>query len=290
MLPIKPLTAPAYEYVAYIDEAGDPGLNKVRPIDPSGASEWLTVGAILARAKHEANLVSWVKDLRRDVRDNQGPALHFRRMSDERRKRVAIGLAKRPVAGFAVISHKPNMKGWRNPAAEAVLGPRGWFYNWCVRLLLERVTDCAEKNARRVFGGPRYIKFVFSERGGVEYGWLRAYIEVLKKQAQEDTTLLTKREVRPYMIHPDLIEVTPGNRSAGCQLADVVASAFHCAADSNGRRWNTDPAEALRPIMPEEDGFCFDYSVCLQPTPAWRAAKGLSLDQKKIFRAFHYDI
>ena len=28
-------------YVAYIDEAGDAGLKTVRPLDPSGASEWL---------------------------------------------------------------------------------------------------------------------------------------------------------------------------------------------------------------------------------------------------------
>src|SRR5215211_7450836 len=32
-------------YIAYIDEAGDPGLTRVRPQDPNGSSEWLVLGA-----------------------------------------------------------------------------------------------------------------------------------------------------------------------------------------------------------------------------------------------------
>jgi hypothetical protein len=32
-----------YEYVLYIDEAGDDGLKRVRPIDGAGATEWGSV-------------------------------------------------------------------------------------------------------------------------------------------------------------------------------------------------------------------------------------------------------
>ena len=31
---------PSPYYIAFIDEAGDPGLNTVRPIDEVGGSEW----------------------------------------------------------------------------------------------------------------------------------------------------------------------------------------------------------------------------------------------------------
>lgn len=40
-----------YGYIAYIDEAGDPGLNKVRPIDANGASEWLILSAVVIKAE-----------------------------------------------------------------------------------------------------------------------------------------------------------------------------------------------------------------------------------------------
>lgn len=38
---------PDYEYVAYIDESGDQGLQKVKPLDPGGSSEWLIVSGVM---------------------------------------------------------------------------------------------------------------------------------------------------------------------------------------------------------------------------------------------------
>jgi len=37
---------PNPQFVVFIDEAGDPGLSPRRPIDPSGSSEWLTIGGV----------------------------------------------------------------------------------------------------------------------------------------------------------------------------------------------------------------------------------------------------
>jgi len=161
---------------------------------------------VVIQTKYEPEIVAWVRDLRESIRDTQGAALHFRTLSDERKRIVASGLARRPLGGFALLSHKPNMRKWRNPAAEASLGPRGWFYNWCVRLLLERVTDAVERHSREHYGEPRPVKLVFSQRGGVKYNWLHVYIRVLKKQAETQTTLLTKRQLKPAVIHPDLFE------------------------------------------------------------------------------------
>jgi Protein of unknown function (DUF3800) len=283
------IAAPAYEYIAYIDEAGDPGLSKVRPLDPFGASEWLTLCAVVIRSKYELEVVTWVRDLRERIRDTQGAALHFRTLSDARKRIVASGLADRRVGGFAVVSHKPNMKQHHNPAAEASLAPRGWFYNWCARLLLERVTDAVERHAYANFGEPKFVKLVFSQRGGVKYNWLRVYLEVLKKQAETHTTFLTKRLIKPAVIHPTLFEAIPSAQSAGCQLADVVTSAFHCAADARGSRWNVVPAQCLQPIMVKEGGRYADYGVALQPYPAWRAGMGLIPEQREIFSFYGYD-
>ena len=54
---------PPYGYVAFIDEAGDPGISKVRPLDPNGGSEWLTIGGILVEAKRELEPVAWVRKI-----------------------------------------------------------------------------------------------------------------------------------------------------------------------------------------------------------------------------------
>ena len=54
---------PTYDYVAFIDEAGDPGISKVRPRDPNGGSEWLMIGGVLVEAKRELEPVAWVRKI-----------------------------------------------------------------------------------------------------------------------------------------------------------------------------------------------------------------------------------
>jgi Protein of unknown function (DUF3800) len=277
-------------YIAYIDEAGDPGLTKVRPFDLDGASEWLTLGAVVIRSRVEPQVVEWVRSIRSNIKDTQGPDLHFRTLSDHRKQRVCEMVSEMALRGFVVVSHKPNMKGWKNAAAEAVsIGSRGWFYNWCIRLLLERVTDACATASIREYGEAKPIKVVFSQRGGVKYNWLRVYIELLIIQAKNGTTVLQKRTIRHETLHPKLVEVVPSKNSAGCQLADVITSAFHSAADARGRRWNTIPAEKLASCMAQAAGIRANYSVALQPTPAWRAGRVLTADQKKIFECYGYD-
>ena len=56
-------SSPDYGYIAYIDEAGDPGLKTVRPLDENGASEWLVLSAVVMKAEREAKVVDWVSGL-----------------------------------------------------------------------------------------------------------------------------------------------------------------------------------------------------------------------------------
>ena len=56
------MTVP-YSYVAYIDEAGDPGLRRVKPRDNPGSSEWFNLGAVVIRAENEPKVVPWVRDI-----------------------------------------------------------------------------------------------------------------------------------------------------------------------------------------------------------------------------------
>ncbi|WP_425482839.1 DUF3800 domain-containing protein [Aureimonas leprariae] len=65
-------------FLAYIDEAGDPGIRTVAPIDPKGASEWFVVGCTVMRATNEPKLVDLVRSIKVDIRSTQRPDLHFR--------------------------------------------------------------------------------------------------------------------------------------------------------------------------------------------------------------------
>jgi hypothetical protein len=273
-------------YIAYIDEGGDPGLNKVAPGDAAGASEWMSLGAAVFLSQHDRHIPDLVRGIKAAIRSTQPVELHFRNLSDDRKMVVCSVLAERNLRGFVVCSHKPNMKGHQNEAA-AMVGPRGWFYNWCIRLLLERITDFVERESIATFGSPKYVKLVFAERGRTQYFWLHDYIDRLKRQSKASNLYLTKRDIKHSVLHPSLIEVVPSIGSAGCQIADSITSAFHCAADADGNRWNINPAIALKPIMPTEGGFCFDYSVALQPS--FFKTTRLSDDQKLIFEHYGYD-
>ena len=54
---------PDYEFIAYIDESGDPGLKKVRPIDPGGSTEWMTISAVLIRRANDHQASAWVSEI-----------------------------------------------------------------------------------------------------------------------------------------------------------------------------------------------------------------------------------
>jgi hypothetical protein len=47
-------------YITFIDEAGDPGLKTVRPIDVVGGTEWLCLAAVVVKAKHDTDVADWV--------------------------------------------------------------------------------------------------------------------------------------------------------------------------------------------------------------------------------------
>lgn len=275
-----------YGYVAYIDEAGDPGLNKVRPIDPSGASEWLILSAVVMRAKWEDQVVDWVDKIRTDIGVTQRRDLHFRDLSPTRKMAVANAMCGLPIRAFAVCSNKKNMRQHRNDRA-AKIPSQQWFYNWCVRLLLERVTQFCDRRTVRDYGERKLIKVEFSKRGGHRYSQTNAYHTYLRFQQQGDKIYLKKREPVTKMLHTDLMEAHPHESRAGLQLADTVASAFHSAVDFLGPgQWNVAPAKALELIMAKESNSACDFGVALFPTPAWKA--DLLPEQKDVFLHYGY--
>lgn len=277
---------PEYGYVAYIDEAGDTGLSKVRPIDENGSSEWFVLSALVMRAKWEPDVVGWVDGIRSNIGVTQRRFLHFRDLSPTRKLAVASAISKLPVRGFAICSNKKNMRRHRNDNAAKVPSQQ-WFYNWCIRLLMERVTAFCAERTQRDYGERRLVKLEFSRCGGHRYSQTKAYHSYLSFQQEGDKVFLKKRQPDRKMLHTDLMEDHPHYSRAGLQLADTIASAFYQASDVLGPgEWNLEPAKALMPIMAKECGQQTDFGVALFPTPAWKA--DLTSEQQQIFREYGY--
>jgi hypothetical protein len=284
-MPTQTLLKPYY--IAFIDEAGDPGLNTVRPIDTNGGSEWLCLGACVIRAAHEADLTNWVHAIEASAGIRHTSNLHYRNLPAFRKRIVCAELAKLPIRAFVLTSNKKNMRQYRNARAERMKSQQ-WFYNFCLRLLLERVTHFCYEHARSDNARNRFLKIIYSERGGHSYGQTVAYHELLKNQAKAGALILTKRRIFWEVLDWRLAEAASHKSSAGAQLADVIASSFYQAIDTlPPTKWNNEFAKLLKPIVAKDDGHYFNYGLALQPTPPSKAK--LTDQQKELFEFYGYE-
>lgn len=280
---------PEYRYVAYIDEAGDPGVKKVKPVDKPGSSEWLMVSAVVMAASREAEVDNWGANLLRSMESRQMREVHFAKLSPYRKLVACKHLADLPVRCFVVASNKQNMRGWRNPFAEKIPSDN-WFYCWMTRLLLERVTHWVEQRSLREYGSVQKVKLVFSERGGLSYEQLNAYYQWLRYKG--DNQKLALGNIVYDTIDMRLLEVHNHSGHEGLKLPDIVASAFFKAADIHDTR-GCDPqfAEALRDRMARwpdtKAGQISGYGVKLMPGLAKLQGR-TDPQQLTIFRDYGY--
>ena len=279
---------PAYGYVLYIDEAGDDSLTNVVPIDEGGASEWLVLSGVLIRKQNEPLVDQWATDIRLQVGQIQGDSLHYRKMSGHYRAKSCSLVSQLPVRCFVVASNKKNMRRYDNPRASVQNNPQ-WYYNFCVRLLLERASEMCKNDVRRGHGQSKKLKVVFSERGAHSYPQTAAYIEKLIFQSRSKSTYLRTREIEFDVMDSRLIKSQPHFDNGGLQIADIVASAFYQAVDTKVRKnWTISNAISLLPVMAMKNGNAASQGLVLQPTPA--KAANLNAKQSEIFRYFGYDI
>lgn len=276
---------PSYDYVLFIDEAGDDGLKRVKPIDENGASEWLVISGVLVRAEDESSCREWLQEIRLRIAATQSPTLHFRKLSPSKQAAASELLAKLPIRVFTVCSNKRNMRGYNNARAETA-GGKQWFYNWVVRILMERATVFCAKNSTKKFGRPGKVKVIFSARGGHSYGQTKAYWELLRAQNYVGRTYLKRYEMDFRTLSFSLVEYVPHYMNAGLQLADIAASAFYQSVEVGSKRWSTVCAEMLSRIMAKEDGTVCNTGLVLQPHQINEI--GLNAEQKKIFEHYGY--
>lgn len=280
-----------YRYVAYIDESGDPGLKRVKPLDENGSSEWLIVSAVVVSAQNEGGCDGLVHDIAAKFKNYQSNQLHFAKMNEAKRLLSCGVLAEFPCRIFIVASNKKNMRGWRNKFAELKSLDANWFYCWLTRILLERVTHWVEERSIREFGRSEKLKLVFSNRGGLSYSQMKTYFDWLKMKSSAGNLFLPLGDMRWNVMARELVEIVPSFERGGLQLADIAASAFLKACD----KFDTgacDPrfAKALKPrvaFVVDEEGFRTYSGYGVKLMPSFKMANLLP-EQKEIFEHFGY--
>lgn len=266
----------------FIDEAGDPGVRDgLHYLE--GRHEWMCVSAVVVRSSRDAELVEWNRRLRTAANSTQSGSLHFARIHRNRRSPVCTVLAGLPCKTFTVASHKSNLREYTNPRLREMI-KGGTFYNWCLRLLLERVTAWAEEWQLANLGQKEPLRAIFAERGH-DWEHFFAYVDKLEMQSRTGTLFLKGPGLAPELLDRGNWTIERAERNAGLQLADVVASAFYQAANSSSPSHDLDPAKALSPIVTKRKGVARNVGITVWPLPHQAA---VPLEDRAIFEAYGY--
>jgi hypothetical protein len=271
-------------YCLYVDEAGDDGISAVKPIDPDGASEWLVISGVLVRAANMTKPPEWVRDFRKTIKGAQRPDLHFYSLSDEKRREACAYVATLPIRWISVVSNKRNLRGYTNPRA-AKKDTRSPWYNWMLRLLLERCTAYCAARTMKDYGEFRTMRIELAARGGLSKARIKAYLYYLRNQSRGSNLYITRGDLVWDMVDLDQVEVFQARSRAGIQLADTVASAFKQSVEllPDGTCRDDYMPSLWRVVTPDRRGTVADFGVKLMPSPPalWRA--GLADAQIEFF-------
>lgn len=211
-------------YTAYIDEAGDEGLGKLKAQGAlGGQSTFFAIGAFVVVGADDLQLPQWRDGLVNQFPQRRGKPLHFRDLKHEQKVAVCHNLATRPFGGCVVLSYKPTIV--ESTKYEVFKQPQH-LYNYLVRYALERITQSVVTRAR-MLGHIASLSVTFSRRQGTDYEVMRKYLELIRDG----------REVIPSVGHtihwsifdPTDIRVENHAVRAGLQLADVITSATYAA-------------------------------------------------------------
>lgn len=184
---------PAIGYTLYIDEAGDEGIDRVRPMHPDGASEYFVMAGVLVRSTRVGELRSAVTAAKQDAALPTDKELHFRDLTAIEQTTVLGSLSNFKAGLICVASNKRNIQGYRNKHVERTiletkrngrLAPQryNWFYNNAFRYLLETASnECVRWSGPDRLRRPK-IDIVFSLRKEFSYSQTRAYLEKLRTE------------------------------------------------------------------------------------------------------------
>ncbi|CAH1661479.1 conserved hypothetical protein [Hyphomicrobiales bacterium] len=288
---------PEYSFVFCVDEAGDDGIERVRPLDEDGASEYFVMAGVLYSAHRNQEIVSFVSSLKKKIGINFHDTIHFRDLDDNYKNIILSDIANFKIGIVCVVSNKRNMRGYRNRRVEErssmyrngrkFVPKINWFYNNILRYLIESATEeCSRLNNIHYSGKDRKLKTIIEYRKGFSYTQTRNYLRKLEIESRPRSYFNSKRRPIFSVLDIDGLEGVRSSQHAGLQLADCVASAIYQAIDHDRFKiLKTEYIAALMPRFIKRGGEIKGYGFKLLPEPF---GAPLTLEQKTILRALGY--
>lgn len=232
-----------YGFYLFIDEAGDEGLERIRPIAPDGSSEYFVMCGVLVRTTKYAELAQSFNSIKLKVGIAPTDQIHFRDLNQAQKSTVISSLANLKFGLVAIVSNKRNMLRYRNLRCEAknfeVARGRirplryNWFYNGLFRYLLERASAECKKWTYPAFGEVRPIQVIFSRRKELSYSQTKAYLFKLKTERHSRSYFNNKGQIDWSVVDIFDIDSRKHKDEIGLQIADCAASAIFRSLDES---------------------------------------------------------
>jgi hypothetical protein len=223
----------------YIDEAGDEGFKFRNDLAVQRSSDWFVLAALITRKVSDLETVKVIDSVRTELGLAAKKHVHWVGLKHPQKVRYSQIIAGQKVRVIQVAVHKPSLLEQEN------FGERYRLYFYLVRYLLERVSwFVRDQHNPAKYGGDGTGEIVFSNRQGMPYEEMKAYLRRLDKQRESGADIRVDLERLPL---EQISTFTPG-RCMGLQLADAAAGALFNALERD-RYGNTEP-RYLREILP----------------------------------------
>lgn len=244
---------PHPSFKIYIDESGDEGFAFKAP--RFGSSQWFVLSAVITRWEIDFETVKLVDEVRQLLNKQPRQPLHFQRLKHEHRLPYVEKISQARLRTVSVLVHKPSLK------EPDKFSGRFLLYYYTARYLLERVSWFCRDNRLANDAGDGSARVVFSNRGGMSYDELRAYLLILKARTELGDVRIEWSVIRPEQIH-----AMNHDKLMGLQVADAVASSFYFGVQQTPLGF-TEPryAQMLKPVVYHHSGQHLGYGVKFWP-------------------------
>lgn len=245
---------PRPSFKVYIDESGDEGFAFKGP--RFGSSHWFVLSAAITRWDSDLQTVRLVDDVRQALNKKPRQPLHFQSLKHEHRLPYIDQIAKARLRIVSVLVHKPSLKEPEKFQGRFVL------YYYTVRYLLERVSWFCRDNRMANDAGDGSARIILSNRGGMSYAELRAYLAKLKARTE-----LGEVRIDWNVVKPEQLLAVNHEKLMGLQIADAVASGFYFGVQPSPVGF-TEPryAQMLKPVVYHHSGQQLGYGLKFWPS------------------------
>lgn len=276
-----------HKFTLFVDEAGDDGVKAYLNPKNDYSSEWFVLGGIVSKESDENDLVKLVNTATGKAGMPLGRDLHFARMNDKKRKIICREFSKGKFRWFSVLSHKDNVRGYRNERAAFTSGSQNYLYNFMLRILLERVTAYCKKynDLCKVRSNYSDLRVILSDRGGVNSPCIGNYLTILWRQFNCGGTFLNKGLIDFSVFDPKSVSIKPNSELCGLQIADfVVSSVYKCLPQERQKSPKRDYLEGLLERAGVLDGPLYGASLMPLPFDCEKSLIGEKLEVIQYFK------